>query len=93
MNRQPRFNGVELSAATIDRTRSHFADIGRRCIAEARDGTTRVNDLARYVAWREAGIADDLAGRNDHSFTFLQRAHWIQTGDCVLLLARPESRR
>lgn len=82
---QPRFAGVELTPETIQRTREHFADIGRDCIREAQDGTTRVNDLAGYVAWREQAIEDVLTTTR-FSLTFLQRAHYLQTGESVALL-------
>lgn len=81
------FAGVEITQETILRTREHFAEIGRRCIAEAQSGATRVNDLASYVAWREQAIEDSLAGRGDHTLTFMQRALYLQTGDCPALLA------
>lgn len=84
----PKFAGVELTPETIQRTREHFADIGRACIADARNGTTRVNDLESYIAWREQGIADDLAGKHDGTFAFLQRAYALQTGECLPLLSR-----
>lgn len=84
----PRFAGVELTAETIQRTREHFADISRRCIEGARSGEMRVNDLPRYIAWQEQCIADSLAGKSDHTFTFLQRAHYLQTGECVPLLSK-----
>lgn len=86
---QPRFNGVELTAETIERTRAHFVDIYQRCIEEARDGTTRVNDLESYVAWQLDCISEMESGKGDHSFTFLQRAHWLQTGESVPLFAPP----
>jgi hypothetical protein len=86
---RPRFAGVELTEETIQRTRQWFADNAQACIREAESGRTRVNDLARYVAWRRERIADSLAGKSDHTFAFLQRAHWIQTGECVPLFAPP----
>jgi len=80
-------NGVEITPETILATREHFAQISRDCIAEAQNGTTRVNDLASYVAWREQAIEDSLAGRGDHTLTFMQRALWLQTGECPALLS------
>lgn len=79
------FAGVNLTDETIQRTREHFIDIHRRCIEEAQSGQTRVNDLASYVAWQEDCIAD-MADKEQFSVTFLQRAHWLQTGECVALL-------
>jgi hypothetical protein len=82
------FAGVELTAETIQRTRQWFADNAQACIDGAESGRTQVNDLGRYVAWRRQCIADSLAGKGDHTFAFLQRAHFIQTGESVPLLAR-----
>jgi len=60
-----------------------FAD----SINEATSGKVFVNDLSSYTAWQNEMMADDLAGKQDHTFTFLQRALWIQTGECVPLLS------
>lgn len=80
-------NGVEITPETILATREHFAQISRDCIAEVQSGRTRVNDLASYVAWREQAIDDSLAGKGDHTLTFMQRALWLQTGECPALLS------
>jgi hypothetical protein len=82
-----RFAGVEITPETIQRTREHFAELHRQSIADAKNGVTRVNNLASYVAWQEQAIADGLAGKSDHTFTFMQRAHWLQTGEMVPLLS------
>ena len=45
--------------------------------------------LAGYTEQREkmaARKASALAGEFDHTFTFMQRAHYMQTGECVALL-------
>jgi hypothetical protein len=70
----------------IVKTREHFAEIERKCIEEAISGKVRVNDLPRYIEWCEQNIVDHLAGKNDHTFTFRQYAHWLKTGDCVPFL-------
>lgn len=85
---------VTLTAETIAATRAWFVDNARACIAEAREyvetggvSGTRVNDLDRYVAWREETIAYFEAGKGDGSLTFVQRAVALQTGECVPLMA------
>lgn len=85
---QPRFAGVDLTPETMQRTREWFADNSRKCIEEAQSGHTRVNDLESYVAWREQCAADSLAGKGDHTFAFLQRAHFMQTGTMIPLLSK-----
>lgn len=82
------FAGVELTPETMQRTREHFAQIYRDCIAEAQSGAVFVNDLASYVAWHETLMADCMAGKDDHTFTFLQRAHYLQTGESVPMLPK-----
>lgn len=79
------FAGVELTLETIQRTRKHFADIYRACIREAEDGTTRVNNLESYRTWREDAIAEVMTTER-FTVTFLQRAHWLQTGESIALL-------
>jgi hypothetical protein len=85
--KNPVFAGVELTAETIAATRQWFADNAQGCIDEAVSGVVRVNDLASYIEWRREQIADSLAGKGDHTFTFLQRAHTLQTGECIAFLA------
>ena len=82
------FATVEITTQTIDRTREHFAELGRQCIADAKSGATYVNDLPSYVIWQRANIKRFLAGDFDHTFTFLQRAHWLQTGECLPFFSR-----
>jgi hypothetical protein len=77
---------VILTAETIQKTREWFADNSRACIEEARSGETRVNNLESYIAWREAAIADSLAGKGDRSVAFIQRAYFIQSGQSIPLL-------
>lgn len=81
----PSFNGVELTPITIQRTREHFADLYRAVIRDILSGETRVNDVERAVAYYE-NAANDILSTERFSVTFLQRAHWLQTGECVALL-------
>lgn len=78
---------MKLSEDTIRRTRRWFADNALACAADATAGVFRVNDLAAYVARRTQDAADALAGKWDHTFTFQQRAAYMQTGECVALLS------
>jgi hypothetical protein len=45
-----------------------------------------VNDIRTYIKWQQILKDDTLAGSYDHTLTFLQKAYWIQTGECVALL-------
>lgn len=94
-----KFNGVEITQETIVRTRRHFADNCTLCAASAieygsiskdqlQEGKFFVNDLAGYIADRQAVALDFIEGKNDNSFTFWQRAHWLQTGECIALFSK-----
>ena len=76
-----RFNDTLITQETILATRKHFADIAQRCIDDATSGKVRVNNLQYYIEWQQGSIDYVMAGKNDHTFTFLQRAYWLQTGD------------
>ncbi len=81
-----KFNGVTLTSETILATRQWFADNDQACIDEAVSGQVRVNDLPSFIEWKKQSIADGLVGKWDHTFAFLQRAYFIQTGESVALL-------
>lgn len=77
---------VTLTTETISATRQWFIDNAQGCINEAVTGEVRVNDLPRYIKWNEVRIEDIKAGNSDHTFTFIQMAWYIQSGECVGLL-------
>lgn len=71
------------SPSTLILTRQYFADLSRACIDEALSGDVQVNDLPSYVQFHERLICAFLIGDYDDTFTFRQRAHFIQTGECL----------
>lgn len=77
---------TKLTEASIQAARQWYADNALACIAEVESGAVRVNDRESYFAWRHQQRVEALAGKYDHTLAFLQRAHYIQTGDCVPLL-------
>lgn len=81
-----KFNDTEITQETIQRTRQHFADIAQGCINEAISGEVKVSNLQSYIEWQQGSIEYTLSGKNDFTFTFMQRAYWLQTGECVALL-------
>lgn len=81
-----KFNGVTLTTETIQATRQWFADNNQACIDEVVSGDMKVNDLIGYIERQEQLIDECLSGVWDHTFTFLQRAYFIQTGESVALL-------
>nr|WP_156736425.1 hypothetical protein [Mycobacterium sp. E3298] len=81
-----KFANVELTQDTIQMTREWFAHNAQACIDEVLNGDVKVNDKESYFKWREEQIEEAMSGQYDHTLTFLQRAHHIQTGECVALL-------
>ena len=78
------FNGLKLTASIVEKTRQAFADNYKAMLdempADERNGS-RGNWLADN--WKAM-----LAGESDHTVTFLQRAHFIQTGESIGLLSK-----
>ncbi|MBF8216212.1 hypothetical protein MKS87_11465 [Bacillus subtilis] len=81
-----RFNGVQLTDESIQKTRKWFADNAMACIEEVKSGKVYVNDRESYFAWRNKEAKEYMEGKHDHTVTFLQRAYFIQTGESVALL-------
>lgn len=81
-----KFNGVVITQDSIQKCRQWFADNAQGCINQAKSGEIYVNDLFQYTERQEALTDEYLDGAWDHTFAFLQRAHYIQTGECVALL-------
>lgn len=68
--------------------RHWFASNCYACIAQAINGTFKVNDLEKYKAWQMASAQDFLDGKNDTTFAFIQKAWYIQTGESVAFLPK-----
>lgn len=90
-----KFNGTTITPETIAATRQWYADNAMQCIRESRlyietDGREgfRVNDIDRYVEQMTERAADSLTDSSDHTFAFMQRAYFIQTGECVPLFSK-----
>ncbi|MCY7943935.1 hypothetical protein P8843_07125 [Bacillus inaquosorum] len=81
-----KFNGVQLTEESIQKTRKWFADNAIACIEEVKSGKVYVNDCESYFAWREKEAKEYMEGKHDHTVTFLQCAYFIQTEECVALL-------
>lgn len=80
-----------LTAETIQATRQHFAENIDAQKAEIESGAVKLpdhNPKEKHFAWLDERKAAGLAGEYDHSLTFLQRAHWIQTGEMIALLPK-----
>ena len=77
---------MNITKETIIKTRQWFIDNTQGCIDEAMSGQVRMNDLDSYVQSMLKRMDDIEAGEWDHTFTFQQRAVYIQTGECHALL-------
>jgi hypothetical protein len=80
------FNGVLLTNESIQSTRKWFSDNSIACIEEVKNGKVWVNDEEYYFNWRNKAAKEYIEGLHDHTVAFLQRAYFIQTGECVALL-------
>jgi hypothetical protein len=77
---------MNITKETIMQTRQWFLDNTQACIDEAISGDVKVNDINSYVESTLKRMDDIEAGEWDHTFTFQQRAVYIQTGECHALL-------
>ena len=75
-----------MNAETRQKTREWFRDNAFACIAEAESGVVKVNDLPKYKRQQAQRADGAMRGDYDHTFAFLQRAHFIETGECRALL-------
>jgi hypothetical protein len=81
-----KFNGVELTEESIQKTRKWFSDNSIACIEEVKSGKVRVNDRESYFEWMNRSAKEYMEGQHDYTVAFLQRAYFIQTGESVALL-------
>lgn len=86
---QMQVNGVTISDETQIATRRHFARIKLAAASEyygpgkqgERLGKSKAQ-MAEYRARDWESLKAGLRGEGDHTITFMQRALFIQTGDC-----------
>ena len=78
-----------MKPETRQKTREHFRDIALACASDAESGVIKLPSHVRVAefaaSWREEADAW-MRGDYDHSFTFIQHAHYVETGDCVAFL-------
>jgi hypothetical protein len=85
-----KFNGVQITEESIHACRQWFIDNQQACIAGALNGTLGVASHVNVTEYIEAcqRKQDSIeVGEQDHTFTFMQRAYYIQTGESVALLS------
>ena len=78
---------MNLTDATIQKTRQWFIDHNQSIIDDVNSGDLIVNNPERFIQWKLDNIehyrSSPLVLNN---FTFLQRAHFIQTGEMKPLM-------
>ena len=77
---------TKLTEASMQAARQAFADNAQGCIDEVESGAVKVNDKESYYEWCIDRARAALAGEYDHTLALLQKAHYIQTGECIALL-------
>jgi hypothetical protein len=80
------FNGEQLTEETIQKTEKWFADNAIACIEEVKSGKVFANDHESYFKWMNDTAKEYIEGTYSVTVAFLQRAYFIQTGECVALL-------
>lgn len=76
---------VLLTDETIRLTKQSFIENDYKCLESAILKEFNVNDLPSYILWIKSMI-EDMRNCTRYSFTFIQRAYFIQSGECVGLL-------
>ena len=80
------FNGEELTEESILKARKSFSDNCLACIEDVKSGKSQIYcNKEDFYEREERNAKDYLYGLNDNTFTFLQRAYYIQTGESVAL--------
>jgi len=77
---------VLLTSETINKTRLSFYENAIACIEEALSGEVSVNNIIDYIKWKKKQSFEALQSKAPYSFTFIQRAYYIQSGECIPLL-------
>ena len=77
---------TKITNETILETRQWYHDNAMGCIAEVKSGEVKVNDPEKYFEDCNRRAKEYLDGKWDHTLAFIQRAHYIQTGECHAIL-------
>lgn len=84
-----KFAGVEITQESIISARQWYADNCHACIDEVLSGRVVLPSHTApldYFAWQKSQATKSMAGEYDHSLAFMQKAHYLQTGESVALL-------
>ena len=86
-------HSIDLTPEAINAARKWFADnlacamaAHSRSDSVLQNGEFYVNDLDKYREGQQRLASEYLAGTYDHTFTILQMAYYVQTGNNVALL-------
>ena len=84
-----KFAGVEITQESTIAARQWCADNCHACIDEVLNGDVILPSHTApldYFAWQKSQSMKSLAGEYDHTLGFMQKAHYLQTGESVALL-------
>lgn len=81
-----KFNNITLTNETIEQTKHYFINLNKELIRQALDKEIKVNDLDKFLDWKKQSIRDLEENKTLNNFTFLQYAHYLQTGEMLALL-------
>jgi len=79
-----KYNGIALKLEDILKTRIYFYELCLDCIKEAQENQS-VNNIQEYTEYEMNEARKYLEGKHDNTFTFLQRAYFLKTGESVPL--------
>lgn len=77
---------LEMTDELRHLTRKWFVEQELKAMDEAKSFFSE-EYLPQYLLWRQANITRILEGKEDHTFTFRQRAYYLQNGSTPALLS------
>lgn len=80
-----KFNGVLLEEKYIFEARKYFVELIERNIDKVENGEKKVNNKEKFIKSQLDKLESYDNGLNDETFTFMQRAYYLQTGESVSL--------
>jgi len=86
-----KYNGVILKLEDILKARMHFCELCLGCVQEALERIKEsqqgqfVDSVKNYIEHETNEARKYLEGKYDNTFTFLQRAYFLKTGESVPL--------
>ena len=70
----------------VIKTREHFGNLCNSLIKDVKGGLLIVNDPIKYIDWQQDSYNRIMNGEYDHTFTHMQYAVYLETGETRPLL-------